>query len=204
MLKYTLNLVRCFLLHSTKFQYFFYGFKSQLSNSYDNYYVQKYLKGIFHKGILLIWKEYFTHGILSFSSLRYAIIARQNVIYTKFRCAMIAQLNKIWRVWACVCVRLHATYDQAWYWRIKMSFKMLRNCFKFSCYQESALLQVFQNLYKIVIEAFILVNRTSHERPVSSSVFNAFFDNQLKRYVIFNIWHKIEIGLNSHSFQKRA
>ena len=97
--------------------------------------VKKYLKGIFHKGILLIWKQYFTHGILSFSSLRCAIIARQNVIYTKFRCAMIAQLNKIWRVWACVCVRLHATYDQAWYWRIKMSFKMLRNCFKFSCYQ---------------------------------------------------------------------
>ena len=64
---------------------------------------------------------------------------------------------------------------------------MLRNCFKFSCYQESALLQVFQSLYKIVIEAFILVNRTSHKRPVSSSVFNAFFDNQLKRYVIFNI-----------------
>ena len=103
-LKYTLNLVRCFLLHSTKFQYFFYGFKSQLSNSYDNYYVQKYLKGIFHKGILLIRKEYFTHGILSFSSLRYAIIARQNVIYTKFRCAMIAQLNKIWCVWACARV----------------------------------------------------------------------------------------------------
>ena len=94
-LKYTLNLVRCFLLHSTKFQYFFHGFKSQLSNSYDNWYVQKYLKGIFHKGMLLIC------AILSFSSPRCAIIARLNVIYTKFRCAMIAQLNKIWRVWAC-------------------------------------------------------------------------------------------------------
>ena len=100
-LKYTLSLVRCFLLHSTKFQYFFSGFTSQLSNSYDNWYVQKYLKGIFHKGMLLIWKEYFTRAILSFSSPRCAIIARLNVIYTKFRRAMIAQLNKIWRVWVC-------------------------------------------------------------------------------------------------------
>ena len=99
-LKYTLNLVRCFLLNS-KFQYFFYGFKSPLSNSYDNWYVQKYLKRIFHKGMLLMWKEYFTRAILSFSSPRCAIIARLNVIYTKFRRAMIAQLNKIWRVWTC-------------------------------------------------------------------------------------------------------
>ena len=102
--QYTLNFVRSFLLfiHSTKFQYFFYGFKSQLSNSHDNWYVQKYLRGIFHKGMLLIWKEYFTHAILSFSSPRCAIIARLNVIYAKFRRGMIAQLNKIWRVWACV------------------------------------------------------------------------------------------------------
>ena len=100
-LKYTLNLVRFFLLHSTKFQYFFYGFKSQLSNSYDNWYVQKYLKGIFHKGMLLIWKAYFTCVILSSSSPRCAMIARLNMIYTKFRRAMIAQLNKIVRVWAC-------------------------------------------------------------------------------------------------------
>ena len=40
-------------------------------------------------------------AILSFSSLRCAIIARLNVIYTKFWRAMIAQLNKIWHVWAC-------------------------------------------------------------------------------------------------------
>ena len=100
-LKYILNLVRRFPLHLTKFQYFFSGFESQLSNSYDNWYVQKYLQGIFHKGMLLIWKEYFTRAILSFSSPRYAIIARLNVIYTKRRHAMIAQLNKIWRVWAC-------------------------------------------------------------------------------------------------------
>ena len=106
-LNYTLNLVRCFLLHSTKFQYFFYGFKSQLSNSYDNWYVQKYLKGIFHKGMLLIWKEYFMRAILSFSSPRCAIITRLNVIYTKFRCAMIAQLNKIRCVWVCVRAIAH-------------------------------------------------------------------------------------------------
>ena len=81
----------------------FYGFKSQLANSYDNWYVQKYLKGIFHKGMLLICKEYFMHTILSFSSPRCAIIAHLNVIYTKFRHAMIAQLNKIWHVWACAC-----------------------------------------------------------------------------------------------------
>ena len=99
-MKYKLNLVRFFLLHSTKFQYFLYGFKSQFPNSYDNWYVQKYLKGKFHKGMLLIWKEYFTCTILSFSSPRCAFIARLNVIYTKFRRATIAQLNKIWLVWA--------------------------------------------------------------------------------------------------------
>ena len=66
-----------------------------------NWYVQKYLKGLFHKGMLLIWKEYFTCVILSFSNPRCAIIARLNVIYTKFRWAMIAQLNKIWCVWVC-------------------------------------------------------------------------------------------------------
>ena len=52
--------------------------------------------------MVLIWKEYFTCAILSFSSPRCEIIASLNVIYTKFRRAMIAQLNKIWRVWACV------------------------------------------------------------------------------------------------------
>ena len=111
-LKYTLNLVRCFLLHSTKFQYFFYGFKSQLSNSY-NWYVQKYLKGIFHKGMLLIWKEYFTCAILSFSSPRCAIITRLNVIYTKFRCAMMTQLHKIWRVWPLTTRPVLGWYDVA-------------------------------------------------------------------------------------------
>ena len=50
--------------------------------------------------MLLIWKEYFTHVILCFSSPRCAIIAHPNVIYTKFWHVMIAQLNKIWRVWA--------------------------------------------------------------------------------------------------------
>ena len=102
-LKYTLNLVRGFGLHSTKFQYFFYGFKIQLSNSYGNWYFQKYLQVIFHKGMLLIWKGYFTHAILSFSSPRCAIIAPLNVIYAKFMHAMIAQLNKIWCVWVCAC-----------------------------------------------------------------------------------------------------
>ena len=101
-MKYTLNLVKCFLLHST-----FYGFKSQLSSSYDNWYVQKYLKRIFHKGMVLIWKEYFTCVILSFSSPRCGIIASLNVIYTKFRRAMIAQLNKIGRVWACARAITH-------------------------------------------------------------------------------------------------
>ena len=101
-LKYTLNLVRCFLLHSPNFQYFFYGFK--VNCQIHNWYIQKYLKGMFHEGMLLIWKEYFTRAILSFSSPRCAIIARLNVIYTKFRRAMIAQLNKIWRVRACAGV----------------------------------------------------------------------------------------------------
>ena len=39
-------------------------------------------------------------AILSFSSPRCAITARLNVFYTKFRRAMIAQLNEIWHVWA--------------------------------------------------------------------------------------------------------
>ena len=114
-LKYTLNLVRCFLLHSTKFQYFFYGFKSQLPNSYDNWYVQKYLKGIFHKGMLLIWKEYFAHAILSFSSPRCVIIACLNVIYTKFRHAVIAQLNKIWHFGVCAHVIAHHSQPGLYY-----------------------------------------------------------------------------------------
>ena len=80
---------------------FFMDSKVNCQISYDNWYVQKYLNRIFHKVMLLIWKEYFTRAILSFISLRCAIIARLNVIYTKFRRAMIAQLNKIWRVWAC-------------------------------------------------------------------------------------------------------
>ena len=106
-LKYTLNLVRCFLLHSTKFQCFFMDSKvncqiHMITDIFKNdWYVQKYLKGRFHKRMLLIWKEYFTCAILSFSSPRFAIIARLNVIYTKFRRAMMVQLNKMWRVWAC-------------------------------------------------------------------------------------------------------
>ena len=43
------------------------------------------------------------HVILSFSSPRHVIIACLNVIYAKFRRAMIAQLNKTWHVWACAC-----------------------------------------------------------------------------------------------------
>ena len=65
---------------------------------------KKYLKGIFHKGMLLILKEYFTRVILSFSSPMCAIITCLNVIYTKFRCTMIIQPNKIWHLWVCACV----------------------------------------------------------------------------------------------------
>ena len=126
-----MNLVRCFLLHSTKFQYFFYGFKSQLSNSYDNWYGQKYLKGKFHKGMLLIWKEYFTRAILLFSSPRCAIIASLNVIYTKFTHAMIAQLNKIWRLRACVrAIARHSRPGHA-YWSWPISVYMCYHDFSF-------------------------------------------------------------------------
>ena len=90
-LKYTLNLVRCFLLHSTKFQYFFMDSKGDCQIHMITYMLNN------------IWKEYFTRAILSFSSPSCAIIALLNVIYTKFRHAMISQLNKIWRVWACAC-----------------------------------------------------------------------------------------------------
>ena len=57
--------------------------------------------------MLLIWKEYFICGILLFSSPRCAMIAHLNVIYTKFRHGMIAQLNKIWHVWVCAHVIAH-------------------------------------------------------------------------------------------------
>ena len=67
-------------------------------------YVQKYLKGIFHKGMFFIKKEYFMRAIALFSSPRCAIIAGLNVIYTKFVRTMIAQLNKIWHMWACAYV----------------------------------------------------------------------------------------------------
>ena len=60
--------------------------------------------------MLLIWKEYFMHANLSFSSPRCAIIDTKFVIYTKFRRAMIARLNKIWRVWACA----RAITRQSW------------------------------------------------------------------------------------------
>ena len=50
------------------------------------------------------------HAILSFSSPRYVIIACQNVIYAKFRHVMIAQLNKIWHMWACA----HAIACHSW------------------------------------------------------------------------------------------
>ena len=99
---------------------FFYGFKSQLSNSYDNWYVQKYLEVIFYKGMFLIYKEYITRAILSFSSPRCAIIACLNVIYTKFRRAMIAQPNKIWWKWACAHAIAHHSrpglHDVFFYW----------------------------------------------------------------------------------------
>ena len=95
-LKYTLNLIRCFLLHSTKFQNFFFV------DSKVNCQIHM-ITDMFKN----IWKEYFMCSILSFSSPRCAIIACLNVIYTKFRHAMIAQLNKIWCVWACVHAIAH-------------------------------------------------------------------------------------------------
>ena len=111
---------------------FFYGFKSQLSNSYDNWYVQKYLKGIFHKGMLLIWKKYFTCAILSFSSPRCLIIAHLSMIYTKFRHAMIAQLNKIWCVWVCACaIACHSQPGLIWVVKWILGSKLLlKNIFQ--------------------------------------------------------------------------
>ena len=62
--------------------------------------------------MFLICKEYFMSAVLSFSSPRYAIIARLKVIYTKSRHTMVTQLNKIWRVWACARATAHATHGQ--------------------------------------------------------------------------------------------
>ena len=72
-----------------------------VTQKYSQKYAQKYLAGIFHKGLLLIRKEYYTCAISSFSSPRRVTIACLNVIYTKFRRAMIAQLKKIKRVGVC-------------------------------------------------------------------------------------------------------
>ena len=93
-------LLDVFFYIQLSFSTFFMDSKVNCQISYDDWYVQKYLKGIFHKGMLLNWKESFTCAILSFSSPRCAIITRLNALYTKFRSAMMAQLNKIWRVWA--------------------------------------------------------------------------------------------------------
>ena len=97
-LKYTLNLVRCFLLHSTKFQYFFMDSKvncqiHMITDIFKNIWKEYFIKECF-------WSE---RNILRvrFYRLAVPVIAHLNVIYTKFRCAMIVQLNKIWRVWAC-------------------------------------------------------------------------------------------------------
>ena len=72
--------------------------------------------------MLLICKEYFTRAVLSFSSPRCAIIARLNVIYTKFRRAMIRQPNKIWRMWPCTrAIALHSQpglyYEVPWFYQ---------------------------------------------------------------------------------------
>ena len=115
-LKYTLNLVRCFLLHSTKFQYFFMDSKvnCQIHMITD---VQYFIKECFWSA-----KKYFTHAVLSFSSTRYAIIARLKVIYKKSRHTMVTQLNKIWRVWACARATVrHSRPGLQSEWRIEIN-----------------------------------------------------------------------------------
>ena len=96
-------------LHSTKFQYFFMDSKVNcqihITDMFINIWKEYFIKECF-------WSErtYFTHVILSFSSPRCAIIAHLNVIYTKFWRVMIAQLNKIWCMWAYV----HAVACHSW------------------------------------------------------------------------------------------
>ena len=100
-LTYALNFVRCFLLHSTKFQYFFLDSKvncqiNMITNMFKNTWKEYFIKECF-------WSE---RNILRVQFYRLAVpgarfIARLNVIYTKFWRAVIAQLHKIWRVWAC-------------------------------------------------------------------------------------------------------
>ena len=93
-LKHTLNVVRCFLLHSTKFQYFFMDSKVNcqihiITNIFKNIWKEYFIKECF-------WSE---RNILRVRFYHLAVPGVQ--IYTKFRRAMIAQLNKISRVWAC-------------------------------------------------------------------------------------------------------
>ena len=99
-LKYTLNLVRCFLLHSTKFQYFFMDSKvncqiHMITDMFKNIWKEYFIKECFWSERNILRVRFYRLAVP-----RWAIIARLNVIYTKFRQVMIAQLNKIWCVWA--------------------------------------------------------------------------------------------------------
>ena len=125
-LKYTLNLARWFLLHSTNFQYFFMDSKvncqvHMITNMFKNIWKECFIKECFwsERNILCV--------ILLFSSPRCAIITCLNLIYTKFRHAMIAQLNKIWHVW--VCVHAIARHSQLGleYVKISLVFKKFTN-----------------------------------------------------------------------------
>ena len=100
------------------------------------------------------------HAILSFSTRRYAIIARLNVIYTKFRRAMITQLNKIWRVRA--CARTIARHSRP-------GLKGVTLLNKQHCYYNYALLKlVRQLLFRIcknsVMENFYYASNLQYQK----------------------------------------
>ena len=102
-LKYTLNLVRCFLLHLTKFQYFFMDSKVNwqihvITDMFKNIWKEYFIKECFWSERNILRVRFYC---LAVPGVRSSHAARLNVIYTKFRWAMFAHLKKIWRVWAC-------------------------------------------------------------------------------------------------------
>ena len=134
--------------------------------------------------MLLIWKEYFTCAILSFSSPRCPIIACLNVFYTKFRCTMIAQLNKIWRV--CACARAIARHS-----RPGMIVGTFYQLTKFHCLV--AFLEILHNLYCIIIICCPVYNVTNFEIN-HSYLIDLFF------YLTKNLGQKCKYLKNEKSF----
>ena len=104
-LKYTLNLVRCFIYIQLSFSIFFMDSKANcqihvITDMFKNIWKEYFIKECFWSERNILRVRFYC---LAVPDVRSSHAARLNVIYTKCstRCAMIAHLNKIWCVWAC-------------------------------------------------------------------------------------------------------